>query len=187
MISSMMSTTVMEDIAHVRTDCLKWFQLYPLKDNRLNKLLVKKVENMGFKALVVTVDTPVAGIRYKDKRNKFRLPSHLQCGTFEGLIDDCPQATRFEVATTFVNPKVSWSTVDWLKSMTRLPIVLKGILTAEDAQLAVEHGASAIILSNHGGRQLDGVLATVSEMISLLLSLYQSECPVLVDMLGRLR
>ena len=66
-------------------------------------------------------------------------------------------------------------------------IVLKGILTAEDAQLAVEHGASAIILSNHGGRQLDGVLATVSEMISLLLSLYQSECPVLVDMLGRLR
>ena len=152
----------LEDVVQATPSSLKWFQLYALRDKELNKLLLKKAEELGYKAIVVTIDTPTVGVRYHEMGNKNCLPSHISCGVFERLIEGYPEAKRFEVATNLMDPEISWVTVDWLKSITTLPIVLKGILTAEDAQLAVEHGVSAIIVSNHGGRQLDGVLATVS-------------------------
>ena len=164
MLLSTSATCSIEEVACAAPDCLKWFQLYPFRNPKHTRTIVQRAEENGFKAIVLTVDLNTFGIRYKDKRNHFKLPSHLSLRNLEGFTDGNHEATTgpYEAAKLVLDSNLSWSTVDLLKSITRLPIVLKGILTAEDAQLAVEHGASAVVVSNHGGRQLDGVLATVS-------------------------
>jgi len=170
-ILSTLTTYSLEDVAAAAPDTIKWFQLYVYKDRDLTRALVQRAEKAGFKALVLTVDANVFGIRYADKRNNFNLPKHLKFGNFadfdksqtekHGDRDD--SGLRQYVSKMFDN-SISWEDVAWLKRVTKLPIVLKGILTPEDAKLAIKVGASAIMVSNHGGRQLDTSPASIEAL-----------------------
>ncbi|XP_019858437.1 PREDICTED: hydroxyacid oxidase 1-like [Amphimedon queenslandica] len=160
------STTNIEEVAkHNGSHSFRWFQLYVYKDNNLTIDLVRRAEREGFKALVVTVDTPELGLRYGDKRNKFSLPRHLKLANFSerdssSLASSGGSALQ-EYVKKLIDPSLVWDGIDWLRSITRLPIVLKGVLRADDAREAMKHDIQGILVSNHGARQLDTVPATV--------------------------
>ena len=164
MVASTLSTCTLEEISAAANGTL-WFQLYVYKDREVTKELVARAERAGFRALVLTVDTPLLGRRERDVRNRFALPEHLAVANFASLKGD---ASRWGDKSSFsayvhdlFDASLTWDAVAWLRSLTNLPILLKGILTAEDARLAVEHGAAGVIVSNHGGRQLDDSLPSI--------------------------
>ncbi|KAL7300851.1 hypothetical protein TKK_0006409 [Trichogramma kaykai] len=166
---STLSTSSLEEVAEASPEAIKWFQLYVYFDRNVTRDLVRRAERAGFKALVLTVDTPMFGDRRRDIRNKFALPKHLRLANFEGLLSQKINSASdgsglSEYVANLFDDSLSWKDVAWLKSITKLPIVLKGILTAEDALLAVEHGASAILVSNHGARQIDSVPASIEAL-----------------------
>lgn len=165
MILSTLSTTTVEEV-RAATSAPLWFQLYVFQDRGMTRALVERAEQAGCSALVLTVDTPILGRRERDVRNRFHFPpevsiAHTMPGgmqTLPELADDSGLAAH---AHRMLSSSVSWGDIDWLRSFTKLPVVLKGILRADDAVLAVEHGAAGIIVSNHGGRQLDTAVATI--------------------------
>lgn len=169
---STISTTSIEDVARAVPNSPKFFQLYIYKNRQLTKSLIQRAEQAGFRALVLTVDTPFMGQRYADERNRFTLPVNLRMANFEESQDESnrintvkdtnkPSSGLTEYTNQLFDQSLTWKDVDWLKSITKLPIVLKGIMTKEDALIAIQHGVSGILVSNHGGRQLDTVPATV--------------------------
>ncbi|XP_071995176.1 2-Hydroxyacid oxidase 2-like isoform X2 [Engystomops pustulosus] len=167
-VSSTYSTCSVEEIVGAAPDGFRWFQLYIYRDRKLSERLVRRVEALGYKALVLTVDVPYTGKRRSDVRNNFRLPPHLKVKNFEGIFEDQCGPDNYGVPANTLDPSISWKDVHWLRSLTRLPIIVKGILTKEDAELAVEHGVQGIIVSNHGGRQLDGELATIDALSEIV-------------------
>jgi len=167
---STIATSSIEEVSKAAPNAIKWFQLYIYKDRNITRELVKRAENSGFKALVLTVDAPMLGHRFADSRNKFHLPPHLRMANFDkgntesDSIQNSPTSNSSglnEYALSLFDPSITWKDLEWLKSITKLSIVLKGILTGEDALLALKYGADAILVSNHGARQLDGVPSTV--------------------------
>jgi len=141
-----------------KQDPLHWFQLYVEQDREATKQLVQRCEKAGYKALVITVDRPRLGRRLADLRHAFKLPKHL---TLANFVADETRAGANAYAGGAVDASLSWKDIEWFKSITKLPIVIKGIFRGEDARLAVQHGVNGIVVSNHGGRQLDGCPATV--------------------------
>ncbi|XP_064478495.1 2-Hydroxyacid oxidase 1-like [Ornithodoros turicata] len=187
MILSTIATTSVEELAKAEPDSIRWFQLYIYRDRSVTQALVRRAEASGFRALVLTVDTPIFGHRRADSRNKFALPPHLRLANFVG--DDtkssgvCKAQSGSglnEYASGLFDPSLTWEDVRWLRSFTSLPIVIKGILTAEDAIFAVKNGADAILVSNHGARQLDGVPATV-EALPEVVRAVGDRCEVYLD------
>jgi isopentenyl diphosphate isomerase/L-lactate dehydrogenase-like FMN-dependent dehydrogenase len=183
MVASTLSTCTLEEIAAASSGPL-WFQLYVYKDRALTTELVGRAEQAGFRALVLTVDTPHLGRRERDVRNRFTLPAHLAVANFSSIKAD---AERWGVHSSFsayvhdlFDASLTWDAVAWLRSITKLPIVLKGILTAEDARLAVSHGADGIIVSNHGGRQLDDATPTIVALPEVVEAV-DGRTPVLMD------
>jgi isopentenyl diphosphate isomerase/L-lactate dehydrogenase-like FMN-dependent dehydrogenase len=166
LVASSISTRTLEDIAAVGP-ARRWFQLYVARHRGFTEKLVRRAERSGYEALCVTVDTPLLGRRERDERNAFVLPEGLTMPNFAELRLDRMSATPeggsafAAAADKMINPALTWRDIDDIGSATRLPIVLKGIMTREDAALAVEHGAAGLIVSNHGGRQLDGTLGTL--------------------------
>ncbi|MEW6271390.1 MAG: alpha-hydroxy acid oxidase [Thermodesulfobacteriota bacterium] len=168
MILSTMATASVEEVGAAASAPL-WFQIYVWRDRGATKALVQRAVAAGAEALVVTVDAPRLGTRRRDVDNVFALPDGLRLGNLEGLgVPDAPKvAAGSQLSEHFwllADASLSWRDLEWFRSLTDLPIVLKGILTAEDARLAAEHGASAVVVSNHGGRQLDGVIATLDAL-----------------------
>lgn len=164
---SSFSTTPLEDVYEAAPRGLKWFQLYVYKDRRITLDLVKRAEKAGYDAIVVTVDTPVLGQRFADVRNKFALPSHLSLANFR---EKCEQSEGVEseqdsglaaYVKDQLDPTLSWAHIEWIKDLTQLPVIIKGVLTKEAALDAVQHGIKGLVVSNHGARQLDGVTSTV--------------------------
>lgn len=148
----------------------RWFQLYAYRDWGLTRELVERAAAAGYGALCLTVDGSIPGVRERDARNRFRVPSDLRVGNFAHRVPDAADGSALlkYVADQF-DPGLTWESVDRLRSLTSLSLVLKGILTAEDVRLAVEHGAAGIVVSNHGGRQLDTAIATcdaLSEVVA---------------------
>jgi isopentenyl diphosphate isomerase/L-lactate dehydrogenase-like FMN-dependent dehydrogenase len=139
----------------------QWFQLYWSRDRGFTQGLVEAAAESGFGAIVLTVDLPVPGRRERDLRAAYRLPDELP-------LPNVPKELRgddFHTALhAVVDDTLTWRDLEWLRSFCSLPLVVKGILTAEDALLAVEHGATAVVVSNHGGRQLDGVPASLDAL-----------------------
>ena len=174
-ILSTWSTTPIEEVAQANGSGLRWFQLYVFKDKSMTMDMIQRAEQAGYEALVVTVDSPRVGKRLADDRNKFHLPSHLKLANLNietvhtvqnSLgVQQQPESGLHKYTQTMIDPKLTWDTITWVKSFTKLPVIVKGILTGEDAKLAVQHGVGGIIVSNHGGRQLDGVLATVCSVL----------------------
>ncbi|HTR33764.1 MAG TPA: alpha-hydroxy acid oxidase, partial [Gaiellaceae bacterium] len=133
-------------------------QLYVFKDDGITRNLVDQAVEAGFTALVLTVDTPVLGRRERDHRTGFTIPPEITVAAF-GQGGLTPVETFAQMSQS-----VSWRDIERLASMSGLPVLVKGVITAEDAQLACEHGAAGIVVSNHGGRQLDGVSATIDAL-----------------------
>ncbi|MEV4109539.1 alpha-hydroxy acid oxidase [Nonomuraea sp. NPDC049695] len=172
MIVSMAATVAVEDVAAAAPGAGLWFQLYVQPDPAFTEAVVRRAEAAGCTALVVTVDSPVLGLRERDLRNGFHdLPEHLCC---ENLRDGD------RVRPIAMSPELSWEHIDRLRDMTALPIVLKGITHPEDARLALGHGVSAIMVSNHGGRQLDTVPATI-DLLPDIVAAVGGAVPVLLD------
>jgi 4-hydroxymandelate oxidase len=168
---SSFTTTPMEEIAKAATHPL-WFQLYLLQDKAFVKDLIQKVETLGIKALCITVDTPVAGARDRQQRVKFQLPP--------GMTTPYMVGTASYGRTIPLQISVTWKDVEWLKSITKVPILLKGILSADDAEQAVKAGISGIVVSNHGARNLDTTPATI-EVLPHVVKKVNKRIPVLVD------
>ncbi len=181
---STMATTPLEEVAQAATGPL-WFQLYVFKDRSVSESLVRRAERAGYRALVLTVDAPVLGQREPDVRNGFGLPPHLHLANFHGdLAAEQAGDPGVSALATYAEAQfdltLTWEALDWLRSITSLPVVVKGILTAEDAQLAVAHGAAGIVVSNHGGRQLDGVLAGIDALPEVVEAV-AGRCEVYMD------
>ena len=121
---------------------------------------------------MVTIDTPVEGRKLPSVKNGFDLPGHLKMENFSTDVIQKSlkpsQSVVVEIHNAMIDSSLTWESIASIKSITRLPVIVKGVLTGEDALLAVQHGVDGIMVSNHGGRQLDGVLATVSYMCTLL-------------------
>lgn len=159
---SIYSTYSVEDVAHESPNTIKFLQMQFYKDPQLMVDLIRRAEKADYKAVLLTVDLPVSGTH--KKRANFSLPEHLQLANFSFLKKKKGLRSNKELHSYLAaarDSSVDWTKLDWLFSITSLPFVLKGILTAEDARLAVQHGAQGILVSNHGERQLDGVQATV--------------------------
>ena len=184
MCCSTVSSTPIEEVAASATGPL-WFQLYVYRDREVSRDLIRRAEAVGCRALVLTVDTPRLGRRERDMRGGFSLPDGVTIANLERY--GTPDALRWAGTSTFteyvhklVDDSLTWESVDWLKSVTKLPILIKGILTAEDAKLAMAHGADGLVVSNHGGRQLDGVLATIDALPEIV-AVADGRIPVLMD------
>ncbi|HKG24415.1 MAG TPA: alpha-hydroxy acid oxidase, partial [Thermomicrobiales bacterium] len=149
-----------EDVA-ARTGAW-WFQIYLMDDRGLTLDLVRQAEAAGAAAISLTVDVPVRGRREADERNRFALPPGT---TMPNLLSRVGTAdVENYAALAKWDAAITWADLDWLASATRLPVVVKGVLAAEDARLAVEHGAKGIQVSNHGGRQLDSTVGALDAL-----------------------
>jgi 4-hydroxymandelate oxidase len=164
-VASTVATTGLEEIAAASAGP-KWFQLYVFKDRGVTRSLVERAEAAGYEAIQVTADVPVMGRREADVRNCFSLPEGLTVKNLENAGHGCMVSDGVESGPSLYtrylfDPDLSWRDVEWLRSITRLPVLVKGVLRGDDADRAISHGAAGVVVSNHGGRQLDTVIPTV--------------------------
>jgi 4-hydroxymandelate oxidase len=172
MILSTMATKSIEEVSAAyylhQSNSPLWFQLYVHRDRSLTQLLVERAYSAGYQALCVTVDAPMLGRREQDKRNIFKLPPGVKLANFteQGLEipNEHEESGLFSYFAQQLDPALTWKDLDWLRSLSPLPLVVKGILRGDDAARAVDHGANAVIVSNHGGRQLDGAIASLDAL-----------------------
>lgn len=164
-IMSTVATTSIEELARNAPNTRKWFQLYPYAAEGMSESLIKRAENAGFEALVITVDVPVLGLRRTDAKNKFILPSTLKLANFVQKQDNGLEVMKgLNNIAANLNAGFNWDDVRKIVQFTKLPVIIKGILTAEDAILAKSYGCKGVIVSNHGGRQLDGIPAAIEAL-----------------------
>jgi 4-hydroxymandelate oxidase len=183
MVTAMLSTVAVEDIvAEARKSAAPieptlWFQLYVQPDLGFTEALVRRAEDAGCQALVVTVDSAALGRAERNDRNDFHdLPPGLRCENLRELRGAEPGSVRQVV----LSPEISWRHVEWLREVTSLPILLKGVLHPHDARLAVERGVDGLVVSNHGGRQLDTTPATLDQL-PVIADVVEGRVPLLVD------
>ena len=182
-ILSSFSNTAMESVLP-QAASPRWFQLYVYKDRAITEELVHRAEAAGAEAIVVTADAPGLGTRERDMRNSFRLPDDL---ALENLVPlgkgNFPKVTGSALAAYVrenFKSDLKFEDLDWLCGCTRLPIIVKGVCRGDDARRAAEHGAKAVVVSNHGGRQLDTAPATC-EALSAVAAAVGDLCEVYVD------
>jgi len=161
---STFASTGVAALAEAVPDAARWFQLYVLSDRGETRAMIEAAAHSGYEALVITVDRPVLGLRERELRVRFRDPA-------AGPTDGGPDR---------IDANLSWDDLAGLAEVAQLPVLLKGVMTAEDARLAVEHGAAGVIVSNHGGRQLDGVLAG-ADALAPIVDEVDGRIDVLVD------
>jgi 4-hydroxymandelate oxidase len=174
---STLSSVTPAELATAAPGAPQWFQLYWSRDRGFTQELVEAAVEAGFGALMLTADLPVAGRRERDLRAGFALPTDLPLPNLPISL----QREDFHAALhAAVDDTVTWRDLEWLRSACPLPIVVKGILTGEDGLLAAEHGAAAVVVSNHGGRQLDGVPAAL-DVLPEVVEAVGERVEVLVD------
>lgn len=181
LIASMAATVAVEDIAaearRINSGARIWFQLYIQPDFDVTTALVRRAERAGVSALVVTADSPELGRRERDDRNDFH---DLPPGLYAANMRDLVHADGGDIRQIQMSPDISWEHVRQLRDITDLPIVIKGVLHPEDAQLAVEQGIDGLLVSNHGGRQLDTVPATI-DALPAIAHVVDGRVPLLID------
>lgn len=168
-VASTLATRSLEAIAGA-SDGPRWYQLYIYRDRNLTESLVERAEKAGYQALVLTVDSPVWGRRERDVRNGFSLPDGMGLANFEDLEqEDLPDEGAgvnglAEYVSNQLDASLTWEDVQWLNDMTELPLLIKGIVDPEDARQAMRHGCDGVVVSNHGGRQLDAGIPTIEAL-----------------------
>jgi 4-hydroxymandelate oxidase len=173
LIVSMSTTTAIADIARVATSPL-WFQVYFQSDPGFTRDVIRQAEESGCEALCLTVDTPVIGARNRQARARFRLPPDVMTPHLYDI------GHRKQEVMDPRRVPATWKDVEWVRAFTKLPVVLKGILDPEDAEIAIQSGAQAVVVSNHGGRNLDTVPASV-EALPAVVDRVHGRIPLLVD------
>lgn len=196
---STMATTSIEDAAAAGPGARKWFQLYIWKDRGVGEELARRAHDSGFEALIVTVDVPVAGARMRDVRHGLTIPPSLTPRTlldgalhpawwFNFLTTEPPRyaslsqwhGTLADMINLMFDPAVTVADLEWLRGLWHGPLIIKGIQTAADARLVVDHGADAVVVSNHGGRQLDRAQAPL-ELLPAVLDATGGDAEVYLD------
>ena len=162
---STLSNTPVEAVVAATTAPV-WFQLYVYRDRGATEALVRRVEAAGCRALVLTVDAPLLGRRERDVRNGFALPPELEVANlhaagYGALAPAAGDSGLAAYVNELLDPSLTWKAINWLRALTRLPILVKGIVRPDDAARAVYEGAAGVVISNHGGRQLDASPATI--------------------------
>ncbi len=166
---SVFASRTLEDVAKAASGPL-WLHLYWFRRRDVMLSLIRHAADAGFGALMLTVDAPVIGRRWRDMRNGFAIGGDVAAVNIDAAVmapthhSDVGRSAIAEHAAQQFDPSVTWADLAWLREQTSLPILLKGILTAEDAALAVEHGVDGIVVSNHGGRQLDNAVASLDAL-----------------------
>ncbi|MEX1022919.1 MAG: alpha-hydroxy acid oxidase [Dehalococcoidia bacterium] len=165
---STLSTISLEDVAKAAPGGSRWFQLYVFKDRGLTADLVRRAEASGYEAIVMTVDAPLLGRRERDARNRFALPEGLSAANLAAnlgrVASDGTDSGLFQFFASVLDPGLTWDDVEWLASLTTLPILVKGVVRGDDAERAVERGVGGVIVSNHGGRQLDTAVSSIDAL-----------------------
>jgi len=158
-----------------------WYQMYVLKNRDYSRKLIERAEKAGYRALVLTVDHCELGNREMDVHNNFTLPDDIQPANLidESTIDDFGKSYR----RTMIDPALCWQDIQWIRSITSLPLIVKGIIHPDDARQAVQFGVQGIVVSNHGGRQLDTCLSTIDALTDVVRAVRNenSEIDVYVD------
>ena len=187
LVLSTQSTVPLEDVAQRMLDDAEsgplWFQLYLLPDRAFVQRLVQRAEAAGFEALVLTVDAPVQGARDRERRAGHRRAAQFQAVNLAGRVVPPPtdlQPGQSALFDDLLLHAPTWDDIAWLRSITRLPLLLKGITHPQDARLAIAHGAAGVIVSNHGGRTLDTLPAS-AELLPGVVRAVAGQIPVLVD------
>jgi isopentenyl diphosphate isomerase/L-lactate dehydrogenase-like FMN-dependent dehydrogenase len=175
---STLATATPAEVAAAAPDAPRWFQLYVFRDRGVTRAFVEEATAHGYGAIVLTVDAPRLGRRERDFRTGFRVPEEIVVPSMAAL-GGWTGATPLELLGA-IDPSLGWRDLEELRSLSPLPLVLKGIQTAEDATLAVEHGVDAIVVSNHGGRQLDAVAPT-AELLPEIVEAVAGRTEVYVD------
>jgi 4-hydroxymandelate oxidase len=179
---STFTTTSIDEIAR-NTQRPIWFQLYVQRDRAFTKDMVQRAVASGCKAVCLTVDTPVLGCRYSQL--SFGLPKNMECVHLRGLGQGSSsgpshKTQRRSIYDTMFDPSFNWNDLEWLRSVAGVPVILKGLLSAEDGKRAVERGADGVIVSNHGGRNLDTVPATI-DALPRIVEAVAGRIPVMLD------
>jgi len=190
-ILSNVSTVPMEKVAEAMGQAVRWFQLYPPKDRKLTKSFLQRAEAAGYSAIVVTIDSTLLGWREHDLSNTY-LPflkgegmgNYFTDPIFCSGLKEPPEQDLKTAVTKALdegnNTCFTWKELDFIREETSLPLLIKGITHPDDALLAADHGVDGIIVSNHGGRQLDGAVATL-DMLPLINEVIQGKIPILLD------
>lgn len=176
---STLATTRPAELAEAVPDGRRWFQLYCFRDEGVTRALMDEAADSGFEAVVVTVDAPRGGRRERDLRTGFKIPEGLGVPSVQAALGSS-RAVTIEETFALMDPALSWRDLEAVASTASVPVLVKGVLTAEDAALALDHGAAGVVVSNHGGRQLDCALAT-ADALPEVVEAVAGRAPVLVD------
>jgi 4-hydroxymandelate oxidase len=180
MVASTLATVPLEEVA--ATGAPRWFQLYVFTDRGLTRELVERAVASGYTVLVPTVDTPTIGIRYVDQRNRFVLPPGMTLANVAHALDPslATSGSALRAFSTQFDQSLTWRDIEWLAGLCDLPVVPKGVVHPEDARAALASGAAGVVVSNHGGRQLDGEPGT-ADMLPGVVEAVGDAGVVLVD------
>jgi 4-hydroxymandelate oxidase len=181
MVLSSLSTCTVESVARATRGPV-WMQIYISQDRGFTRALAQRAEAAGCRALMVTVDTPVWGVRERDIHNGFRVPDGMRMANLERPGQPTGHTGRGigEALGWTIDASLTWKDLEMLREAVQVPILVKGVLRGDDAVQAIEHGAAGVVVSNHGGRQLDGALPTASALPEVVHAV-AGRVPVLVD------
>lgn len=180
--ASTMAHTALEDIAQA-TPSQKWFQLYVQPEPSATLDLILRAEAAGYQALVLTVDVPINGLRLRAQRAGFVMPQQLQEANlvhYSNHTSPALEAGQSQIFDALMSQAPTWETLEWVMENTRLPVIVKGITHPEDARRAKNMGAEAIVVSNHGGRSMDGLPASLEALVSIREAV-GADMPLLLD------
>ncbi len=163
MVLSTLATSTPAEVAAAAPGAPRWFQLYVFRDPGVTRALIDQAVDAGFLAIALTVDAPRLGRRERDLRTGFEVPADVTVPSFAAAVGQPSAGTPLDMFSR-MDPSISWRDLERICADSPLPVLVKGLITGEDAALACEHGAAGVVVSNHGGRQLDGVPATIDAL-----------------------
>lgn len=177
---STLASSPLEDVANAGEGAPQWFQLYMQPTREATEALVRRAEAYLYRAIVVTVDAPINGVRNREMQARFRLPDHVAAVNLASARGENDASLAPDGLAALVRHAPTWQDIAWLRDRTRLPILIKGILHPDDASTAIAHGADGIIVSNHGGRVLDTAIASLRALPAVVRAV-DGRVPVLLD------
>jgi isopentenyl diphosphate isomerase/L-lactate dehydrogenase-like FMN-dependent dehydrogenase len=175
---SSLTSTPPAEVAAAAPEGERWMQVYLFRDREVTRAMVEEAAGAGYQTLLLTVDAPYAGRRERDLRTSFQVPAEIRAPAIEAAVGH-RSLTTAEVFG-LIDPSITWKDLEQFCGEFQLPILVKGLITGEDAALAVEHGAAGVVVSNHGGRQLDNVPATI-DALQEVVEAVDGRIPVLID------
>jgi len=175
---SSISSTPMEDVAAAAPNGAKWFQLYHYSNRAMSESLIVRAQAAGYTAIVLTADAPLLGHRERDLRHPFAIPEGIEAVHFK--VQPPTSGTDSPLSAFLNQPSINWTDLEWVRAASPLPILIKGVVRADDAKRALDEGCAGLWVSNHGGRQLDTSIPTATALPEIVAAA-EGRVPVIVD------